>query len=274
MQPGDEQVDDGRERGSRRAFLTKVGVGAAAAWTAPVLMSSPVSAGPGTPGPAPVFRPNSVATEFNAGAANTLSVPRPQAIANGDLVLAIVAAGAGRSIATPAGWELVTAFQQAGTSDFFGGDGVRAYVFSHVAAPGDSPYSFTKSGDAGGGAMTLAIAAYTGTGTVRVDVAAGQPQTSATGTTKQFPAVTPSGPDRTIVRLGAAGNFIDVFGSQNWTAWPAPNVRVASEGYGDFGGVGSRALTISDGTGATAANGTLDTGGQSVTFSVALINDV
>src|SRR5690606_7196989 len=122
---------------------------------------------------------------------------------NGDLVLAIVAAGAGRSIATPAGWQLVTAFQQAGSSDFFVGDGVRAYVFSHVATGGDSPYAFTKSGDAGGGAMTLAVAAYSGSGTVRVDVAAGQPQTSATGTTKQYPAVTPADPNRTVVRLGA-----------------------------------------------------------------------
>lgn len=270
----DDEHEQAQVGHDRRAFLTKLGIGAAAAWTTPVLLSNPAAAGPGTPGPAPGFVPGSTATSNNAGAVNSIGVSRPGAIQNGDLVLAIVAVGVGWTVATPAGWTPIASPQQAGTGDFLGGDGVRAYVFSHVATGGDSPYAFTKNAT-GGGAMTLAIAAYRADGVVKVDVAAGQPQTSATGTTKQFPAVSPVDPNRTVVRLGAGGNFID-FGEQEWTSWPATNVRVASAGYGGTLGVGegSRALTISDDANAAAANGTLDTGGQSVTFSVALINDV
>lgn len=261
----------GSARPDRRAFLTKLGVGAAAAWTAPVLLSNPAPAGPGTPGTAPFFVPGSVATNDNAGEDNTISVGRPAAIQNGDLVLAIVAAGANRTIITPAGWTPIASPQTSGTSDFFGGDGVRAYVFWRYATAGVTSYSFTKN-TFGGGAMTLAVVAYRGDGTVRVDEANGQAQ--STGNTKQFPAVT-AAPNRTVVRLGAGSNWAGI-PAQQWTAWPAANVRVASAGYGGaLGvGVGSRALTISDDASAAAANGTINQARPAVTFTVSLINDV
>jgi hypothetical protein len=270
-----ERPESADENGaSRRSFLTKLGVGAAAAWTAPVLLSSTASAGtgPGTPGPAPDFVVQTSASNLN----DSQTFARAGSIQNGDLLLAIVAIGiqGNPTITAPADWTLVSGPISAGNQGIGGalGTQIRAAVYSHVAATGEAPYTFSRStGD--DTAMTVGLVAYSGAGTLRIDDSNGA--ADAGGTAKTFPAVTPTGSNRTIVRLGAGSNWPSP-GSQAWTAWPATNVRITSAGYAGIAGigVGSHCVTVSDNTNAAASDGTINQNRPAICFTVSIWDDV
>lgn len=212
-----ERAGDGAGHG-RRAFLRKVGVGAAVAWTAPVVLSNPASAGPGSVLGAPTLVGGNGGTV--PGGTADLALTLPTGTANGDLLLVVVSVATSSTVATPLGWSLLSGPND--TAGFLGGNS-RSYVFAYEGATASvASTTFTRTGT--GGNFRGAIAAYGpggGGAGVAIDAVA-TPNNNGYDNTPPFPGITIGGVDRTVVYLGNSGTA----GTRTWST-PNPGGDVA-----------------------------------------------
>jgi hypothetical protein len=213
MQQPTEGIGDATEN-DRRDFLKKAGIGAAAAWTAPMVISQAAHA-QGT-GPVAIQFVDS-STASNTGA--SLTVSAPPGIAAGDQLLAVVATNFGT--ATPLGQDPAGTWTQlntTGTNSTTGNatnqaNNVRTFLLARVAAVGDSTFTFTRTG--GANTFRAAILAFRNVASVGPNTAANSGVATGGGTTSHtFPSVTTDGADQWVVRLGAL--------AETSTAWSLP----------------------------------------------------
>jgi hypothetical protein len=256
--------DHDHDPDGRRSFLKKAGIGVAAAWVAPTVLSTAAHAqGSGAMG-APLIRGAATSADVPGGTA-TVDPGRPAGTADGDLMLAVVTCANNRTVSTPTGWTLLS-----GPNSTGGGTQIRSYNFAYTGPSAASAVTeFTRSPATQGGAFRAAIITFQpgsgGTG-VAIDVTA-TPLTDAGNTTRPFPAVTFTaanfGLNRTVVYGGAAG------GSATWTT-PNPGASVGVQSVGN-----TRAITISYTTDVDTspgtANGTTSSSVGSTTYTSALV---
>jgi hypothetical protein len=220
--PGDDAPFNGRPRDTadRRNFLKKAGIGAAAAWTAPILLSTSAAHAQGTV-PAIEFVDAATASVSGGGTIQgpspTLVVNNPPGVQNGDLLLAIVTSNPNSTL-TAAGWtQLATVDSTALTNN------VRTFLLHRTATGGGGTFSFTRAFSgfvADGGVFRGAIVAYRNVASLGPNATGVSTSLTATHT---FPSVTTTGAnDQWIVRLGGLGSV-----TRDWNAPPGTsNSRV------------------------------------------------
>jgi hypothetical protein len=216
--------DEGHELtldGDRRSFLKKAGIGVAAAWVAPTVLSTAAHAQGSGVFDAPTFR------DGNSGSSTTtsLALGLPTGTDDGDVMLAVVTVDTTVTVTTPTDWDLLS-----GPNNTTGGTNSRSYLFAYTGAlAGLAVPTFTRSATTGlfrGAVATYAPA--TGGAGVAVDASA-SPTANANTATPTFPAVTftaaNTGINRTVVYLGASSNR----GSRIWAPTnPGSGVAVQS----------------------------------------------
>jgi hypothetical protein len=206
---GNHARDDGGRRDDRRSFLKKAGIGAAAAWTAPIVLSTQAAQAQGTVAGIEFVDEN---TSSVPQGTNTVSVTNPGA--SGDRLLAMVSVNPSATVNLPSGWTQLD-MQTTGNND------VRNFILTRVA-DGSTSYSFTRvtSGGQPAGEMRATIVAYSGVGSVGPVL--GQPEANPLST-HTFPSVTTTGANnQMIVRLGSLGDST----SSDWSAPPSGTVRL------------------------------------------------
>lgn len=217
--------DEGHELtldGDRRSFLKKAGIGVAAAWVAPTVLSTAAHAqGSGGPLAAPTFRDGF----GGSSAATTLVLTRPDNTVDDDLMIVVLTVDTAVTVATPTDWTLLS-----GPNNTTGGTNSRSYLFAYTGASASSVgTTFTRSATTGlfRGAIATYAPGTSGSG-VAVDASA-TPTANANTATPTFPAVTftaaNSGINRTVVYLGSSSNR----GSRIWAPTnPGSGVAVQS----------------------------------------------
>jgi len=259
-------VDGGGGGGDRRDFLKKAGVGAAAAWTAPMLLSTTAHA-QGTDPQAPEFVPGSADTGFSGPTTGTRSVTLTsgsagQPLLPGDLWIGLGAYSQAGALNPPSGpgWTVWPAES--------GGDGiysVQGIVVTRVLTAADivsgqftATYT-TSSNDATFGGLRAAAVAYRGTDLTVAVTGLGVTQGGSTPSTATvtFPAAipTPAATPNAVVRLGAARGYGGYLAGQdiNWQgSLGTDRVNDNSSNTGD------RALAISEQIDGTAVAQTRD----------------
>jgi hypothetical protein len=214
---GDAPFDGGTpdSAGDRRSFLKKAGIGAAAAWSAPLLLSTQAAQAQGTL--AGITFVN-VTSDVVAQGTNTVAVNNPGQ--SGNLLLAFVSVNPSATVTTPAGWTVVDT-QATGNND------VRSFVYQRVA-DGSLSYSFSRvtSGGQPAGVMRATIVAYAGVASVGPAAGAVEANPLSTHT---FPSVTTTGPsNQWIVRLGSLGDST----TSDWSAPPGGQTTRLDTGAG------------------------------------------
>lgn len=233
--------------------MAKAGLGAAALWTTPVVLTLSASPALGSPIVPPAFVAGSVATAFDgpsvSGKSITLTSPNVQV---GDLWMAILAYHFSGTINTPsgAGWNASTVVAaNGGGSNLYS---VRSVVIWRVLTASDiSGGSFSQTFTASGSDLTYggfrgAAVAYRGTALVANVTANGTSQGPGFGSSAgvTFPAASPPGASpNVVVRLGAARGYGGYLAGQNinWTSFPGTGrVNYNANNTGD------RAVAISE----------------------------
>jgi hypothetical protein len=255
VSPSGGQGDGGLDAvgSSRRDLIKKGAIGAAVAWTAPTVLSSPALAGPGTDPPVipPAFVAGSADSEYVGAISGSRSITLTSGnVTAGDLWIAIASYSTDGSLNYPTGtgW-----FASGPISSGTGIYSVESVVIWRVLTAGDiSGGSFsqqitTSSNDITFGGLRGAAVAYSGSNlAATVTSAQGTGSNSGDNRTSQFPAATgaPLSGNNAIVRLGSARGYGGWFAFSNnidWTAWPGTaRVDYNADNEGD------RALIISE----------------------------
>lgn len=218
---------DGASDG-RRDFLKKAGIGVAAAWAAPVILSSPAHAQGSPPLPLPIEFVAAGAEVSSSTGTVTLNVPVPAGRLAGDLLVAMVATNNASTI-TPAGtgWTRVVNNNTGGLTN------VRGEIWTRTATGSEgATIGFARAPGIAitPGVFRVAMVAYR-------NVASVGAVTSGTGggTSQVFPAATTTTANSWVVRGGTS-----VGGATDWSTPVSPDV-----GRHDSGNV-DRSLTVFD----------------------------
>lgn len=135
-----------------------------------------------------------------AGVGN-ITLTEPTGVAQGDLMIATIAAKSNYAFTLPAGWTLVATQRSSGDVDSTAGvaSGVMAYIVRGASAP-DLTFTRSTSADVGHGRIT----AYSGSFSTPYDT--GSSATTLTSTTPTTASITTAGAGELLVAMVACGD--------------------------------------------------------------------
>lgn len=230
---GVDAPDTGGVRGEngRRDFLKKVSIGAAAAWSAPILLSTQAAQAQGTV-PGISFVAASASSATGNGTIN-MTIANPAGVLANDRLLAIITTNPNTvDPLTAAGWTQLNTQNAPNVL----GNNVRTFLLTRVATGGGGTFTFTRSQSGlvlDAGVFRGVIVAYRNVASLGVTGATADTSAVSSHT---LPAITTTGPNNQwIVRLGGLGSV-----TRDWNAPPAGHVSRADSGNTD------RAITVFD----------------------------
>jgi hypothetical protein len=244
--------DVGGARGGhgRRDFLKKAGIGAAAAWTAPIILSTEAAHAQGT-----TLMVTFVKEESGEAAGTADLVINNPATASGDRLLAFIATDSATvPPLTADGWNQLASQDTTGSPN-----DVRSFLYERTATGPGGQFTFGRG--TGTGTFRGVIVAYHGVAAIGDQ--SGTPDTTDVPT-HTFANVTTTADNNMIVRFGALGA-----GTSTWDD-PGPTVENRVNTGGDRSILVFDSVLLSAGTAGAAAVGSSAPDTRAALHTVAL----